>query len=52
MLSISRGLHAAAKWFIGQGILQQFLVAHEIQQEDTEGYAPLQALRDWTPPLS
>jgi hypothetical protein len=52
MLSTSRGLHAAAKWLIGQGVLQQFQTAYEIQQEDTGGYAPLQPLRDWTPPLS
>ena len=32
--------------------LQQFQTAHEIQQEDTGGYAPFQPLRDWTPPLS
>jgi hypothetical protein len=50
MLSTSRGLQAAAKWLIGQGILQQFQTAHEIQQEDTTGYAPLQPLRDWSPP--
>ena len=47
MLSISRGLHAAAKWLIGQGVLQQFQTAYRTQQEDTGGYAPLQPLREW-----
>ena len=44
---ISRGLHTAAKWLIGQGVLQQFQTAYRIQQEDTGGYTPLQPLKDW-----
>ena len=47
MLSTSWGLHAAAKWLIGQGVLQQFQTAYKIQQEDIGGYAPLQPLKDW-----
>jgi len=50
MLSTNKGVHAVAKWLIGQGVLQQFQTAQEIQQEDTEGYAPFQPLRDWTAP--
>ena len=49
MLSSTRGIQAAAKWLIGQGILLQFQTAHEIQQEDTTGYAPFQPLGDWLP---
>ena len=40
MLSASRGLQATTKWLIGQGVLQKFQLAHEIQQGDTKGYAP------------
>ena len=52
MLSTSRGLYAAAQWVICQGVLQQFQIAYETQQEATGGYAPFQPLRDWTPPPS
>jgi len=31
---------AAARWFVGVGVLQQFKVAREIDEEDPDEYVP------------
>ena len=46
ILSRVASAHAAARWLIQHGILQQFNTAREIEEEDTTDHTPLQVLDD------
>ena len=48
MLSKPKSAKAAAKWFVRQGILEQFKTAKEIEAEDIAQYMPFQELDSWT----
>jgi hypothetical protein len=46
MLSTPEKAQATARWFIQQGILRQFDLAREIEEEDTEEHTPFQPLEE------
>jgi len=46
MLSSPEKAQATARWFIQQGILQQFKLAKEIEEEDVKGHTPFQPLKE------
>jgi len=46
MLSTPEKVQATAWWFVQQGILQQFNLARDIEEEDVTGHTPLQPLED------
>jgi hypothetical protein len=48
MLSKPESAKAAAKWFVRQGVLEQFNTAREIEAEDAAQYVPFQELDSWT----
>ena len=48
MLSKPESAKAAARWFVQQGILEQFNTAKEIMAEDASQYMPFQGLESWT----
>ena len=48
MLSKPESAKAAARWFVQQGILEQFDTAKEIEAEDASQYMPFQSLESWT----
>jgi hypothetical protein len=47
MLSKPERAMAAAKWFVRQGVLEQFNTAREIEAEDAAQYVPFQELDSW-----
>ena len=47
LLSTPRGAKATARWFIQRGLLRQFDIAREIEEEDTTHYSPPQDLDSW-----
>ncbi len=46
-LSIPVSAHQAAQWLVASGLLPQFSLAQQINQEDTSGYGSLQHLNKW-----
>jgi len=44
MLSTPEKAQATARWFVQQGILQQFNLAKEIEEEEAEDQTPFQPL--------
>lgn len=48
MLSERDRVGHAARWFLRQGILEQFRTAQEIAQENLGGFAPLPELSNWS----
>ena len=44
MLSTPEKAQASARWFVQQGILQQFNLAKDIEEEDVTGHTPFQPL--------
>jgi hypothetical protein len=44
MLSTPEKAQATARWFVQQGILQQFNLATEIEEEETGNYASFSPL--------
>jgi len=44
MLSTPEKAQATARWFVQQGILQQFNLAKDIEEEDVTGHTPFQPL--------
>ena len=48
MLSRPKNTKEVAKWFVQQGILEQFNTAKEIEAEDATQYIPFQELDSWT----
>jgi len=48
MLSKPESAKAVARWFVQQGILEQFNTAKEIEAEDASQYMPFQGLESWT----
>ena len=47
MLSKPESAKAAARWFARCGVLEQFKVAKEIEEEDATKYMPFQELDSW-----
>ena len=47
ILSTKAGAHAAVRWFVRTGLLQQFQVAEEIDAEDIEEYNPFPEPNRW-----
>jgi hypothetical protein len=48
LLSKPESAKAAAKWFVKQGVLEQFNTAREIEAEEAAQYVPFQELDYWT----
>ena len=46
MLSTPDKAQATARWFVQQGILQQFNLARDIEEEDVTGHTPFRPLED------
>ena len=44
MLSTPEKAQATARWFVQQGILQQFNLANEIEEEEVGDHTPFQPL--------
>ena len=37
----------AARWLIRSGVLEQFRVAKEIEEEDTKDFRPFETVEEW-----